>query len=58
MRVAAGLPGSEQMAAELKPPPSPGDLDALATSNSPMILAAVGGTGLAFIIRLMLAKPF
>jgi cytochrome c-type biogenesis protein CcmH/NrfG len=58
MRAAAGVPGSEQMAARLKPPASPADLEALATSNRPMLLAAVGGIGLVIIIWLMLAKPF
>jgi hypothetical protein len=58
MRAAAGVPGSEQMAARLKPPPTPADLDALATSNRPMLLAAIGGIGLVFMIWLMLAKPF
>jgi hypothetical protein len=58
MRAAAGVPGTEQMAAKLKPPATPADLDALATSNRPMVLAAVGGIGLVVIIWLMLAKPF
>ena len=58
MRAAAGVPGSEQMAAKLKPPPSPADLDALATSNRPLLLALVGGIGLVVIVWLMLAKPF
>ena len=58
MRAAAGVPGSEQMAAKLKPPPSPADLEALATSNRPLLLALVGGIGLVLIVWLMLAKPF
>ena len=58
MRAAAGVPGSEQMAAKLKPPPSPADLDALVTSNRPLLLALVGGIGLVVIVWLMLAKPF
>jgi hypothetical protein len=58
MRAAAGVPGSEQMAAKLRPPATPDDLHALATSNRPMVLAAVGGAGLVVIIWLMLAKPF
>ena len=58
MRAAAGVPGSEQLAARLKPPPTPADLDALATSNRPILLAAVGGIGLALIVWLMLSKPF
>jgi hypothetical protein len=58
MRAAAGVPGSEQMASRLKPPASPGDLEVLATSPRPMVLAAVGGIGLAVIVWLMLFKPF
>lgn len=58
MRAAAGVPGSEQTAARLKPPATPADLEALATSNRPMLLAAVGGIGLVIIIWLMLSKPF
>lgn len=58
MRAAAGVPGSEQMAARLKPPATPADLEALAVSNRPMLLAAVGGIGLVVIVWLMLAKPF
>jgi hypothetical protein len=58
MRAAAGVPGSEQTAARLKPPATPADLEALATSNRPMLLAAVGGIGLVVIIWLMLSKPF
>ena len=58
MRAAAGVPGSEQFAARFKPPPTPADLDALATSNRPFVLAAVGGIGLALIVWLMLSKPF
>jgi len=58
MRAAAGVPGSEQFAARFKPPPTPSDLEALATSNRPFVLAAVGGIGLAAIVWLMLSKPF
>jgi hypothetical protein len=58
MRAAAGVPGSEQTAARLQPPATAADLDALATSNRPMLLAVVGGIGLVLIIWLMLAKPF
>jgi hypothetical protein len=58
MRAAAGVPGSEQIAARLKPPATLADLDALATSNRPMLLAAVGGIGLVAMIWLMVAKPF
>ena len=58
MRAAAGLPGTEQAAAKLKPPATPADLEALATSQRPLLLAVVGGIGLAVIIWLMLFKPF
>lgn len=58
MRAAAGVPGTEEMGAKLKPPATPADLDALATSNRPILLALVGGVGLVVIIWLMLAKPF
>lgn len=58
MRAAAGVPGSEQMAARLKPLATPADLGALATSNRPLLLAAVGGIGLVVIVWLMLSKPF
>lgn len=58
MRAAAGVAGSEQTAARLQPPATPADLDALAISNRPMLLAAVGGIGLVVIVWLMLAKPF
>jgi hypothetical protein len=58
MRAAAGVPGSEQMAARLQPPATPADLEGLATSNRPMLLAVVGGLGLIVIVWLMLSKPF
>ena len=58
MRAAAGVPGTEQLASRMKPPPTPPDLDALATSNRPFVLAAVGGIGLALIVWLMVSKPF
>jgi hypothetical protein len=58
MRAAAGVPGSEQMAARLKPPPTADDLAGLATSSRPFVLAAVGGIGLVVLVWLMLAKPF
>lgn len=58
MRAAAGVPGSEQLATRMKPPPTPADLDALATSSRPFVLAAVGGVGLALIVWLMVSKPF
>jgi hypothetical protein len=58
MRAAAGLPGSAEKAASYKPPATEADLAALATSNRPFVLAAVGGIGLILIVWLMLAKPF
>ena len=42
----------------MKPPPGPEDLERLATSNRPVVLAVVGGISLVVIIWLMLAKPF
>jgi hypothetical protein len=58
MRVAAGDPRYAEKAADFKPPATPDDLDALATSPRPYWLAGVGGIGLAVIIWLMIAKPF
>jgi uncharacterized membrane protein len=58
MRAAAGLPGYADKAANFKPPATEADLDALATSNVPMVLAAVGGLGLVAIVWLMVVKPF
>lgn len=58
MRAAAGLAGFEKAAAKMRPPPTPEDLDDLARSNRPMLLAAVGGIGLVVIIWLMVVKPF
>ncbi len=58
MRVAAGAAVPDQVAERLKPPATEADLVALATSSRPFWLAAVGGIGLAFIIWLMVAKPF
>ena len=58
MRAAAGVPGTEQLATRFKPTPTPADLNALATSSRPFVLAAVGSIGLAVIVWLMLSKPF
>ena len=41
MRAAAGVPSTEQLATRMKPPPAQPDLDALATSNRPFVLATV-----------------
>ncbi len=58
MRAAAGVGGMGQSADKFKPPATEADLEALATSNRPWVLAIVGGIGLAVIVWLMLAKPF
>lgn len=58
VRVAAGVPGTEQLATRFKPTPTPADLDALAASSRPFVLATVGGIGLALIVWLMVSKPF
>ncbi|MGQ0608214.1 MAG: hypothetical protein ACT4OQ_07120 [Chloroflexota bacterium] len=58
MRVAAGAPVPEQVASRYGSSVTEADLVSLATSSRPMWLAAVGGIGLAFIIWLMVAKPF
>jgi len=58
MRAAAGLPGYAEKAANFKPPATEADLEQLATSNRPWVLAAVGSIGLGVIVWLMLAKPF
>ncbi len=58
MRAAAGVGGMGRTADQFKPPATDADLEALATSNRPWVLAAVGGIGLVVIIWLMLAKPF
>jgi len=58
MRAAAGVPGSEALATRFKPTPTPADLDGLAASSRPFVLAAVGGIGLASIVWLMVSKPF
>jgi hypothetical protein len=58
MRVAAGAPVPEQVASRFDPPPTTADLESLAISNRPMLLAAIGGIGLAVIIWMMLFKPF
>jgi hypothetical protein len=58
MRAAAGVGGMGQSADRFKPPATEADLEALATSSRPWVLATVGGIGLVVIIWLMLAKPF
>ena len=58
MRAAAGATVPDQVVARMKPPPTPADLERLATSNRPIWLAAVGGIGLALIVWLMVTKPF
>lgn len=54
----SGIPGYAEKAANYQPPATPDDLDGLATSHRPEILAAVGGIGLLAIIWLMVVKPF
>jgi hypothetical protein len=58
MRTAAGLPATADNAAKYKPPATEADLDQLAASNRPVVLALVGGIGLVVILWLMLLKPF
>jgi hypothetical protein len=58
MRAAAGIGQWAEKAATMKPPATEADLAALATSNRPLALAAVGGIGLAVIVWLMILKPF
>jgi hypothetical protein len=58
MRTAAGLPAYAEKAAAYKPPVTETDLEQLATSNRPWVLALVGGIGLVVIVWLMLLKPF
>ena len=58
MRAATGDSRHAAKAADFKPPATPDDLAALATSARPMWLATVGGLGLAAIVYLMIAKPF
>jgi hypothetical protein len=58
MRAAAGVGGMGRSADQFKPPATEADLEALASSNLPWVLAAIGGIGLVVIIWLMLAKPF
>jgi hypothetical protein len=58
MRAAAGVGGTGQSADKFKPPATEADLDALATSSRPWVLAIVGGIGLVVIVWLMLSKPF
>lgn len=58
MRAAAGDPRYAERAAQFNPPVTPADLGALQTTTRPYWLAVVGGIGLAWIIYLMIAKPF
>jgi len=43
---------------QFKPPATEADLEMLATSNRPLVLALVGGIGLLLIVWLMVIKPF
>lgn len=58
MRAATGHPQYAERASQFKPPATEADLDRLATSNVPIVLAAVGGIGLVLIVWLMVLKPF
>jgi len=58
MRAAAGIGQWAERRDRYKPPATEADLDMLATSNAPFVLATVGVLGLIVIIWLMLLKPF
>ena len=58
MRAAAGGGGMADARDRFKPPATDADLDALAASNRPFLLAAIGGVGLVVIVWLMVLKPF
>ncbi len=58
MRLAAGAEVPAPLARRYDPPPTAADLGPMLASNRPLILAAIGGTGLVLIIWLMVAKPF
>ena len=58
MRAAAGIGQWAERRDRYKPPATEADLDLLATSNAPFVLATVGVIGLVVIIWLMLLKPF
>jgi small-conductance mechanosensitive channel len=58
LRVAVGADVPDQLRARYDPPPGPEELDGLASSNRPFVLAGIGGTGLLVILWLMLFKPF
>ncbi len=56
MRAAAGLAGRQGSSSD-DPTPTAADLERLATSRRPEVLALVGGIGLALILWLMVLKP-
>jgi hypothetical protein len=58
MRAAAGIGQWAERRDRYKPPATEADLDLLASSNAPFVLATVGVIGLVVIIWLMLLKPF
>jgi hypothetical protein len=58
MRAATGEGPWAERAASYKPPATAADLEMLATSSRPWVLALVGGVGLVVIVWLMLLKPF
>jgi len=58
MRAAASLGQYAEGANKFKPPATEADLEMLATSNRPIVLAVVGGIGLLVLVWLMVLKPF
>jgi hypothetical protein len=58
MRAAAGIGDWAERRDRYKPPATEADLQMLATSSRPIVLAAVGGVGLLVIVWLMVLKPF
>jgi len=51
-------PASWRRRTDTSLPVTPEQLDQLATSTRPFVLAAVGGIGLVVIVWLMMFKPF
>jgi len=58
LRVAAGASVPPQLAARYDPPPTSADVELMAASSRPFVLAAIGGIGLVLIIWLMVVQPF
>jgi Predicted integral membrane protein (DUF2269) len=57
LRVAAGVRAKDPKV-DPNPAVSQADIDALAGSNRPLVLLAIGGIGLLLILWLMVIKPF